>query len=119
MQQQSTAIRRWCARAGTALAALLLAVGLQSPALAGKNARSWSAEPPVLVLLQGARPYAANSKVLDRIIAAAEKRHHPARVRRVQEATFNGRVVYVLRMQRQSDGRIWEIKVDAETGKEL
>jgi hypothetical protein len=119
MQQQSTVIRRWRARACTALATLLLTAGLQAPAFAGKNNRSWAAEPPVLVLVQGARPHAGNSKVLDRIIAAAEKRHHPARVRRVQETTVKGRVVYVLRMQRQTDGRVWEIKVDADTEKEL
>jgi hypothetical protein len=69
------------------------------------------------VLLQGARPYAGKSKAVDRIIAAAEKRHHPARVRRVQEATVKGRVVYVLRMQ--AGGKVWEIQVDAETEKEL
>jgi hypothetical protein len=115
MQQESTTIRRWRARTGTVLAALLLGVGLQSPALAKKGVRTWTNEPPLLVLLEGARPYAGKS--LDRIIAAAEKRHHPARVRRVEEATQNGRRVYVLRMQK--DGKIWEIKVDAETEKEL
>ena len=119
MQKQSTAIRRWRARTGTVLAALLLAVGVQAPALARKDTRSWTAEPPILVLLQGARPYAGNSKALDRIIAAAEKRHHPARVRRVEEETVKGRVVYVLRMQNEKTGKVWPIKVDAETEKEL
>jgi uncharacterized membrane protein YkoI len=53
---------------------------------------------------------------LDRIVAAVEKQHQ-ARVRRVEETTVKGRKVYALRLQK--DGKVWEIKVDAETGKEL
>jgi uncharacterized membrane protein YkoI len=115
MQQESTAIRRWRARAGMALAALLVGAGLQAPALAKKVTRNNAGEAPLLVLRDGARTYAGKS--IDRIIEAAEKRHHPARVRRVDETTIKGRRVYVLRMQK--DGKVWEIKVDAETEKEL
>jgi hypothetical protein len=115
MQKQSTAIGRWRARAGTVLAALLLGIGLQAPALAKKDVRGRTGEPPLVVQLDGARTHAGT--VLDRIIEAAEKRHRPARVRKWHEATINGRRVYVLRMQK--DGKVWEIKVDAETGKEL
>jgi uncharacterized membrane protein YkoI len=53
---------------------------------------------------------------LDRIVAAVEKQHQ-ARVRKAEPATHNGRRIYVLRLQK--DGKVWEIKVDAETGKEL
>jgi uncharacterized membrane protein YkoI len=53
---------------------------------------------------------------LDNIVAAAEKRHQ-ARVRKAEPTTLNGRRVYVLRLQK--DGKVWEIKVDAESGKEL
>lgn len=115
MQKQSTAIRRWRARTGTVLAALLLGAGLQAPALAKKDIRERAGEPPLVVQRDGARTHAG--KTLDRIIEAAEKRHQPARVRRVEESTFKGRRVYVLRMQK--DGKVWEIKVDAETEKEL
>jgi hypothetical protein len=114
MQQESTSIRRWRARAATVLAVLLLSAAVHSPALARKGTRH-GAEPPLLVLLQTAQPYAG--KALDRIVAAAEKRYYPARVRRVEEITVNGRRVYVLRLQK--DGKIWEIKVDAETEREL
>ena len=115
MQQESAWIGRWRARTGTVLAALLLSASVHTPALARKDTRHKGMEPPLLVLLQSAQPHAAKS--LDRIVAAAEKRHFPARVRRVEEATHNGRRVYVLRMQK--DGKIWEIKVDAESEKEL
>jgi uncharacterized membrane protein YkoI len=115
MQQESTAIRRWRARTGTVLAVLLAGMGLHASALAEKNARTRATEPPLYVERDGARPLAGKS--LDRIIAAAEKRHHPARVRRVEEVTLNGRRVYVLRLQK--DGKIWEIKVDAESEREL
>jgi hypothetical protein len=115
MQKQSTAIRRWRARTGTVLAALLLGIGLQAPALAKKDVRGRTGEPPLVVQIDGARTHADNA--VHRIIAAAEKRHHPARVRRVDESTFKGRRIYVLRMQK--DGKVWEIKVDAETEKEL
>jgi uncharacterized membrane protein YkoI len=115
MQQESTGISRWRARVGTTLAALLVGWGMQSPALAKKDIRDKAGEPPLLVQRDGARTHAGKS--LDRIIEAAEKRHRPARVRRVEESTVKGRLVYVLRMQK--DGKVWEIKVDAETEKEL
>ena len=97
------------------LAALLLGAGLQSPALARKDTRTRAEQAPLYVERDGARAHA--DKSLDRIIAAVEKRHRPARVRRVDEAILNGRRVYVLRMEKER--KIWEIKVDVETEKEL
>jgi uncharacterized membrane protein YkoI len=115
MQQESTAFCRWRARVGTALAVLILGLAVQAPALAKKAPRTSSGEAPLYVEQDGARAHA--DKTIDRIITEAEKRHHPARVRRVEEATYKGRRVYVLRLQK--DGKIWEIRVDAETEKEL
>lgn len=106
-------IRR--ARVGTALAVLLVGVGLQAPALAKKDPRDKPAEPPTKVQGEAVRPRAALS--LDKIITAAEKRHD-ASVVKVEEATVKGRKAYVLRL-RFKDGRVVHIRVDAETGKEL
>jgi uncharacterized membrane protein YkoI len=115
MQQESTTIRRWRARAGTVLAVLLVGAGLQAPAHAKKDTRNKSGEASVQEQPAAARPSAA--KTIDRIIVEAESRHKPARVRKWHETTIKGRPVYVLRMEK--DGKIWEIKVDAESGKEL
>jgi uncharacterized membrane protein YkoI len=114
MQQESTAIRRWRTRAGTVLAALLVGVGLHAPAFAKKDTRNKAGERPPQVQPELVRPHAGTS--LDKIIEAAEKRHG-ARVKRSEEITEKGRRIYVLRLQK--DGKVWQIKVDAETGKEL
>jgi uncharacterized membrane protein YkoI len=115
MQQESTAIRRRRARAGTVLAALLVGLGLQAPAFAKKDTRNNSGEVPRQEQRETASPRAGTS--LDKIIVAVEKRYPGARVRKADPATIDGRRIYVLRLQK--DEKVWNIKVDAETGKEL
>jgi uncharacterized membrane protein YkoI len=53
---------------------------------------------------------------LDRVIEQVEKRHH-ARVVRYEKADADGRTLYVLRLL-SDEGRVWTVKVDAETGTE-
>jgi uncharacterized membrane protein YkoI len=54
---------------------------------------------------------------LDRVIEQVEKRHR-ARVVRYERSESDGRRVYVLRLL-SDEGRVWTVKVDAETGKEF
>jgi uncharacterized membrane protein YkoI len=115
MKQVSAVIVGWRARTGTVLAALLLAAGLPSTALAKKSPHQRADQVPRYEERDAARPHAG--KCSDRVIAAAEKRHHPARVRKCEESTIGGRLVYVLRMQK--DGKVWNITVDAQTEREL
>lgn len=98
------------------LPVLLLAMGLQAPAVAksrlhvGKAAivlPASSSEPAHV--LAGLSP--------DQIIAIVEKRHH-AKVVKIDKDELRGRRVYVLRLQ-SKERRIWTVKVDAETGGEL
>jgi hypothetical protein len=52
----------------------------------------------------------------DRIIESVQRRHN-ARVVRVTEINVGGRLVLELRLL--SDQRVWNIRVDAESGQEL
>ena len=61
--------------------------------------------------------HAGKAISVDRIVAAAEQRHR-AQVVKVEETSVKGRRVYVLRLM-SKEGRVWNIRVDAETGGEL
>ena len=52
----------------------------------------------------------------DRIIEAIQRRYN-AQVVRVSEVNDNGRIVYEMRLL--SDRKVWNIRVDAETGQVL
>jgi hypothetical protein len=58
----------------------------------------------------------ADSDARDRIVEAIQRKYN-ARVVRVTESTVDGRRVYELRLL--SDERVWMVRVDAETGREL
>jgi uncharacterized membrane protein YkoI len=92
--------RSWRARTGTVLPVLLIALGLLVPVGAKSHANA---------------AQAASSQ--DRIIAIAEKRYH-ASVVRIEESTLNGKRIYVLRLL-SKEGKVWTVRVDAETGGEL
>ena len=53
---------------------------------------------------------------LDRVIEQVERRHH-ARVVRSDTTASEGHKVYVLRLL-SDEGRVWTVKVDAQTGQE-
>jgi uncharacterized membrane protein YkoI len=52
---------------------------------------------------------------LDEAIDRAQKRYR-ARVVRAEQSQSGGRVVYVLRLLSDEDGRVFTVRVDAETG---
>jgi hypothetical protein len=52
----------------------------------------------------------------DRIVDAIQRKYH-ARVVKVTEIVVEGRRVYALRLL--SDERVWVVRVDAETGREV
>jgi uncharacterized membrane protein YkoI len=113
--QPVSSMHRWRVRVAKALAALLMGLCLQTPALAKKDTRKKSSEPAPLVQREVARPLADVS--LDKIIAAVQKRYGATVVKR-EETIVQGRRAYILRLKFK-DGRIEHIKVDAETGREL
>lgn len=52
---------------------------------------------------------------LDEAIDRAQKRYR-ARVVRAEQSQSGGRIVYVLRMLSDDDGRVFTVRVDAATG---
>ncbi len=109
--------RRWRIRAGIGLPVLCIALGMHDAAMARPDFRLEAAnDAPRQGLVQPPRLLAGLSR--DRIIAIAEKRHAGAKVVRVEEGTHKGRGIYVLRLLFK-DGRVRDIRVDAETGREL
>jgi uncharacterized membrane protein YkoI len=52
---------------------------------------------------------------LDEAVDRAQKRYK-ARVVRAETSESGGRIVYVLRLLSEDDGRVWTVRVDAESG---
>lgn len=52
---------------------------------------------------------------LDEAVDRAQKRYK-ARVVRAETSESGGRVVYVLRLLSDEDGRVWTVRVDAQSG---
>jgi len=63
------------------------------------------------------QPHAQAGVSMDQAIENAQRRYK-ARVVRAEVSDSNGRRVYVLRLLSE-EGRVWTIKVDAETGGEI
>ena len=95
-------------------------VPLASPAGEAKRdhppERDRQEEPPGREDREAVRP-GGNASV-DRIIEQVERRYE-ARVVRVDRSEVDGRPIYVLRLLSNKEGRVWVIRVDAETGKTL
>lgn len=70
------------------------------------------ATPPAAA--QEARAARQGGLTMDQAVEMAERRFH-ARVVRASREEENGRVVYVLRLL-SDQGRVWTVRVDAETG---
>jgi hypothetical protein len=62
---------------------------------------------------------AAGSKSADRIVQDIERKYKAKVVKDPETREVNGRKVLVLRLYDDKKGRVWEVRVDAETGKEL
>jgi hypothetical protein len=106
MQSVRKPDRRWPARAsraGTLLPALLLCIlplvtqAMEAPIGIRENPRA-----------------AATGISVDQAIEIAERRYR-ARVVRAESKEQQGRRVYVLRLLSE-EGRVWTVRVDAETG---
>lgn len=75
------------------------------------------------LLLAAAMPFgssasqAADGVSLDAAVAAAQERHR-ARVVKAEVQESAGRRVYLLRLL-GGDGRVWTIRIDAATGREV
>ncbi|MGO9802606.1 MAG: PepSY domain-containing protein [Steroidobacteraceae bacterium] len=90
------------------LTVVLLAVGLGA-------AHAVSAEPPAAPPPAAARlALAAAPLTMDEAVKLAEQRFH-ARVVKAEAQKGNGRVVYVLRLLNEA-GRVWTVRVDAQSG---
>lgn len=97
------------------LALLLLgpvAHALEQPG--GQPARVGVPDAPVQAIREPARPLA--DKTVDRIVQDIERKYR-AKVQRLDRAVEDGREVLVLRLL--SDERVWTVRVDAATGREL
>jgi len=88
-------------------AALLAGVAAIPPARASDRDRGHN----------DARAMADRAVTLDEAVARAERRHD-ARAVRAEEKRRDERIVYRIRLL-GSDGRVFEVTVDAETGREL
>jgi uncharacterized membrane protein YkoI len=90
------------------LTVLLLAVGLGA-------AHAASAVPPAAPPQAPARlALAATPLTMDEAVKMAEQRFH-ARVVKAEAQKGNGHVVYVLRLLNEA-GRVWTVRVDADSG---
>jgi len=58
-------------------------------------------------------------KPTDRIVRDIERKYKAKVVKDPEERVVKGRRVLVLRLYDDKKGRVWEVQVDAETGKEL
>lgn len=99
---------------------LALAIGFHGEALAKHKKKSaQSSESTQAEHQQHAEPPRQQGGISrDRAIADAEKRHR-AQVLRAEDSVVDGRRVYVLRLMSKTEGRVWTVRVDAESGKEL
>lgn len=95
---------------GNGLPALLLAVLAAFPLSAAAAPGTTSVEAPV----DGQSLAARRGLTLDQAVAMVERRFRAMVVRAGREES-DGRVVYVLRLL-SDQGRVWTVRVDAETG---
>lgn len=87
-----------------------LAVWMAVPGLA---APAEPEQPCEVLPVEEAEPRGGVS--LDEAIDRAQKRYR-ARVVRAEQSQSGGRIVYVLRMLSDDDGRVFTVRVDAATG---
>jgi len=117
MKQAATSTwRHW---AGRILPVLGVGLLLLQPATGfAKDKKKFRLADPVPV--QGMRepPRAMAAVSVDRIISDIERRYN-ARVVDHKESQSNGRRVHVLKLYSEKNGKVWTVRVDAETGREM
>jgi hypothetical protein len=109
------------ARTGRKLPVLALALLLAPLAGAGESSGPGRVFEREAAPVQGIReaPRAAAEKSTDRIVRDVEKKHKAKVIKDPEVRQIDGRRVLVLRLYDEKKGRVWEVRVDAETGKEL
>ena len=102
--------------ARAAVAALML-LAITPEAGAARKDRSHQDRHRVFAAPAVNEPRAQSGLSKDQAIEVAERRYK-ARVVRAEVSETNGRRVYVLRLLSE-EGRVWTVRIDAETGGEL
>lgn len=101
-----------------ALGAMLLALPASAQAPGGvPPVFRPGAAPPVQAIREPARPLAGDTT--DRIVRDVEARHGAKLMKNPKEREIKGRKVLVLTLLDDKKGRVFEVRVDVETGKEL
>jgi uncharacterized membrane protein YkoI len=114
--------RHWTGRILPVLAVALLALGPVHAKESDKKKQKEAALPTQILpknppQAETREPARSTKRVsIDRVIEQVEKRHK-ARVVRAEQKEKDGRAIYELKLL-SDDGRVWTVKVDAETGKE-
>lgn len=100
-----------------ALAVVLLALPASAQAPPGVPPVFEPAAPPVQGIREPARPLAGDTT--DRIVRQVEARYGAKLMKNPKEREIKGRKVLVLTLLDDRKGRVFEVRVDVETGKEL
>jgi hypothetical protein len=107
----------WAGRILPALAVMLLALPASAQAPGGGPPVFRAGAAPVQGIREPARPLAGD--VTDRIVRDVEARHGAKLMKNPKEREIKGRKVLVLTLLDDKKGRVFEVRVDVETGKEL
>jgi hypothetical protein len=109
------------ARTGRKLPVLALTLLLAPLAGAGESPGPGRIFEREAAPVQGVReaPRATAGRSADRIVRDVEKKYKAKVIKDPEERQVDGRRVLVLRLYDEKKGRVWEVRVDAETGKEL
>ncbi|MDQ2639579.1 MAG: hypothetical protein M3Y79_03210 [Pseudomonadota bacterium] len=100
-----------------ALAVVLLAVPASAQAPKGVPPVFQPAAAPAQGIREPTRPLAGDTT--DRIVRQVEARHGAKLMKNPKEREIKGRKVLVLTLLDDRKGRVFEVRVDVETGKEL
>ncbi|HWL61608.1 MAG TPA: hypothetical protein VNQ32_02340 [Steroidobacteraceae bacterium] len=100
-----------------ALAVALLAMPAMAQAPGGVPPVFEPAAPPAQGIREPARPLAGDTT--DRIVRQVEAKYGAKLMKNPKEREIKGRKVLVLTLLDDRKGRVFEVRVDVETGKEL
>jgi hypothetical protein len=103
-----------------ALAAMLLALpaaAAQAPDGVSPVFQPQASPPPVQGIREPVRPNAGDTT--DRIVRQIEAKYDAKLMKNPKEREIKGRKVLVLTLLDDKKGRVFEVRVDVETGKEL
>lgn len=96
---------------------LALPAAAQAPGEVAPIFKPGAALPPVQSIREPTRPMAGNTT--DRIVRQIEAKYDAKLMKNPKEREIKGRKVLVLTLLDDKKGRVFEVRVDVETGKEL